>query len=351
MSEGEHAEGVCPESLGVPSKGQCAAYGRRMMQTAYFCRLGVGVALLVYLFSIIDLKDLPGIDQISVALLIVALLLAFLDRVCGAYKWSILIRSKRLGVGFREVLRMYFKSSLLGLILPSNVGGEFAKVYSLARTTSRTVDAVSSVIVERMLGVAALTFMLLAGSFAFHEKIEGLFPMLDVRNLALVLLAITLAIPLVGYLVLGVAANSSRGTSGGIRPLIRKWRSSFADYGRDKMALAEAIVVSALVQVIRVVFTWSVGSSIGVGVELSLYVIFVPLISLVGLIPVSPAALGVQEGAFIFLFSGGGANRADALAMGVLVRILTIASVLPGAMMYVREGWGTRGREGRTVRP
>ena len=76
---------------------------------------------------------------------------------------------------------------------------------------------------------------------------------------------------------------------------------------------------------------------VGMSLELPYYVLFVPVISLVSMIPISIAGLGVQEGAFVYLFSLTEMNLAMILSMALLVRMLVVVSVLPGAILYLQE--------------
>src|SRR5687768_14371377 len=111
----------------------------------------VSLVLLVVLFARLGAGDvwqmLRSADPIwlgaGLALVVTAL-------VISAWKWQVLLAAQ----GLRLSLRPLFTSYLVGLFfnnfLPSNIGGDVARVHDVAKRTGRGAAAAASVIGERL---------------------------------------------------------------------------------------------------------------------------------------------------------------------------------------------------------
>ncbi len=307
----------------------------------FLLRLTASVGILIYLFLKIDLGNFPGIKDFNFLYIAGAILSIFLDRLLNAYRWSLLIRSKGLGVNFIEVVKIYFKSNFLGLILPSSVGGEFLKGYGLYQSTSKGIDSVSSIIVERILGLIALTSICGGSYYLFQLRLMKIKAVIVVGNLSFLILLSIIALLFLGYFLLPNLKNTSLRNRGRIFSLIVKIWIAFYDYWNEKKTLISAFFLSLSIQAIRIILTWLAGLSVGITLELSYFVLFVPFIALISMIPFSIGGLGIQEGSFVYFFSLTGVSSAKVLGMAILVRILIIASVSPGGLIYLKEGLGS----------
>jgi uncharacterized membrane protein YbhN (UPF0104 family) len=69
--------------------------------------------------------------------------------------------------------------------------------------------------------------------------------------------------------------------------------------------------------------------------------VVVPLILLVGAVPISPHGLGLQEGAFVFFLHSVGATTGQALAIALVLRAKSYVLALVGAL-----GWILMPKEG-----
>lgn len=308
----------------------------------YFFRLFVGISIIVFLFLVVDLEHFHRPNELNIGYIIAAFLLVFLDRLFNAYRWSILINSKDLNATFTEIVKIYFKSNFLGLIMPSSVGGEFLKGYGLSKLTSKAIDSFSSVILERILGLIALTSICTGSCFFFYNELERFPVVIAMRDLSIVILMLTLSILPIGYFCFPFINKISWEKRGSIFLLMEKAWLSFYDYRKQKRKLSTAFLYSFLIQFLRIVFIWSLGNGLGITLESSYYFVFVPFVQLAGMIPLSVAGLGIEEGAFVYFFSVIGANPAGILGMAILARILTILSILPGGWIYLKDGLGPK---------
>jgi glycosyltransferase 2 family protein len=63
--------------------------------------------------------------------------------------------------------------------------------------------------------------------------------------------------------------------------------------------------------------------------------VFVPVVTLISMIPVSLNGMGLREYAFVSLLTGIGVDREAAIALGLLSSAVVILSAIPGGIVYV----------------
>src|SRR5262249_18839377 len=129
-------------------------------------RIAVAAGLTTYVLWKSDpravLDATRGADWRPIAL---AVILVAADRALMAYRWIALLCTvdppERPPLA--DVLRIFFVSTFVGTFLPASVGGDAVRAYAVARLHVRGADAVASVFMDRMLGVASVLVMALAG--------------------------------------------------------------------------------------------------------------------------------------------------------------------------------------------
>ena len=81
-----------------------------------------------------------------------------------------------------------------------------------------------------------------------------------------------------------------------------------------------------------------VARAIGVTISVWYFVLFVPIVSVVLMLPVSMSGLGVREGAYVYLFGQAGVSTAQALTMSLLIYALRVVAGLVGGLLYALQG-------------
>ena len=310
------------------------------MNYAFCFRLIVSVLVATILLQAINWSDFAEIEEVRTGYLFIAGTLVFVDRFMNAYRWNILINDRSSTFSFTDILGIYFKSSFVGLITPSNVGGEFLKGYGLMKSGSGAIDSFSSIFVERLLGLIALLLTCLVGFIFFENRLAAIHAVVISRIFSAILALIFGAL-IISYFAFPLIARLLRPDSK-ITSLFRKVHSSLHYYQNIKIRLVLAFILSVFIQILRIYGIWFVGLGLGITLELSYYFLFVPVVALVSMMPVSIAGLGVQEGAFVYFFSQTGTNSAIILAMALVVRLFLVVSVLPGGVLYLRSGIGKK---------
>ena len=271
-----------------------------------------------------------------------AVLLVLVDRSLNLYRWVVLLcivdRAKR--PPFTEVLRIFFVSTFVGTFLPASVGGEAVRAYSLARFDVRGSDAVASVFMDRMLGLASTLVMALGGLMWASDLARS--PAID-ASLAVGGTACVLTLLLVfSRRVAAVASRMVGRLPEAVRPAADRTLESIRRYAAFHGRLANVLVISLAVQALRIVQAYYLGRGLGIAAPLGAYFAFIPLILLVMLLPVTFNGIGTSQVAFVSFFARARVPAAPALALSVLFVALGMVGNLPGGILYAL---------GRGVRP
>ena len=105
--------------------------------------------------------------------------------------------------------------------------------------------------------------------------------------------------------------------------------------GSRKSLLTASLLISFANQVLAISAVWITALALNLDIPLSYFLIFVPVITLISMIPVSLNGMGLREYAFLSLFSAVGIPAESCIALGLLSSILIILSSLPGGIIYI----------------
>ena len=110
-------------------------------------------------------------------------------------------------------------------------------------------------------------------------------------------------------------------------------------HGYSVAAVGKTLGVSLVFNISLITMNYLIGLSLGDRVSIWYYFLFVPITSIVTILPVSFAGLGVREGAYVFLFTQAGMPRETALSLSLLVYVISIFTPgLIGGVIYVLKG-------------
>ena len=293
----------------------------------------ISAGLIALILRSIDLRELGRVlAHANLLWLAAALAFSFGGIMARAGRWKVLLDALRVRVPFGELVQIYFVGFLFNNLLPSGLGGDAIRMMELNRHSERAGDAVSSVLVDRMLGVfGSLSLALVALAFRWRAvplQIAvlsiGLFVGLAVGGLALINKSL--------YHALRRVALVRRLTD--VRFVGELFRS-FQTYNLP--TLGRSYTFSLLLSLCLIGMNMSIGRALGAQISAVHFLVFVPLASLVLILPLSFAGLGVREGAYVFLFGQVGVPEEVALGLSLLVYVL--GNAVPGLLGGVVYLW------------
>ena len=262
-----------------------------------------------------------------------ALVLFLSGSMVRAYRWGVLVWALGVQVSWWRLVMLYYVGAFFSMFLPTGVGGDAVKMYELSRGDAKSSDAISSVLVDRFLGLFVLFALALLALIGGYKLVIP-----EVRFL--------IALVFVGSLVV-IALLFQRtwieswGRRLGVGQLLGRFKilrdlyQSIHLYG--PAALLRGVAASVVWNLILIFGYYLLGLAVGIDLSLWYYFLFVPIISAALLVP-SVGGLGIREWATVLLFVQVGVPESQALALALAYDIVLLINGLIGAAIYVIQG-------------
>jgi uncharacterized protein (TIRG00374 family) len=281
------------------------------------------------------LQLLRGMDWVP---FLCALLLMLSGSLVRAYRWGALVWALGVHASWWRLVGLYFVGAFFSLFLPTGVGGDAVKIYELSRGDSQAAAAISSVFVDRFLGLFVLFAMALLALAGSHELVTPQEQVLIALVFAISLLAAALVLQRTWIEAWGRRLGLNRAL--GRIKLLRELYESLHLYGTS--ALLRATAASVVWNLVLILGYYLLGLAVGIDLSLKYFFLFVPIISVMLMLP-SLGGLGVREGATVLLFQQVGVAESSALALALAYLVIVLATALIGAVVYIVQGMrGTR---------
>lgn len=303
--------------------------GSRVLRRAV--RVVIGLALIGLIASRIDLGELslrpsPGLFAGAGG----ALVLLVLAQLLSAVRWRAVLRDPAIGVVY--LFRLFLAGQFFGLFVPTVAGGDAVRALALSRATGRPAAAVSSVVADRLLGVAALLLYLLGAAVVFRGVLPGLLARAGWAGPG----GGVLVIGGVGLIVvLALAAFSWRRFKPRLEPRLAAARELLVVPPRVWLGW---LGLSMLVQATYILIWLSLARGLGLPVPPAFFFLAVPLVSLAAMLPITISGLGVREGVWIVLLRPFGVAAADAVGYSLLYFFCFAAVAALGGVWFSLAG-------------
>jgi hypothetical protein len=294
--------------------------------------LGIAVSLVAFAF-LVRAVDLPvaGLRFASIepVWLVIPLVSLSVQLALRSWRWALLLSAATgATVRPRRVLGPLTASYLVNAVLPARLG-EVVRTVLVARGEGRPIGAVAaSVIVERMLDLAAL---IAVGLLATGTAGVGWSGLLVTGGLIIGLAAGVRVAPAIAGRLPGILRGSARAST-------QHLLAGIASIGlRASMA---TFALSALAWSGDVVLMWACARAIGVDLGLLAAVAIAVGAALGTAVPAASGYLGTYELGAVALGSLAGTAPETILAIAVVAHVLAVVPVaLLGFITVSRTGW------------
>ncbi len=306
-------------------------------------RLAITAAILAYLASRIDMGEAArAIAAISVPHLILVLLMVAIDRAVMILRWVLLLRASGNPISTPDATRLFLVSSFVGSFLPAGIGADAARAYGLARGTrheapaaaeqSSASEAVASVAVDRLLGVASLVLMAVIGVIAWAPQGRTDWRIAAAIGVALVAcVAVFWANEWMRWII------PAHRHGGFITRRVLRLSDAVGRYRDRRGVLVHVLVWSIVVQVLRITQAYVLGLGLGMTVPFTYYLLFMPLGLLMLLLPISISGFGLPQGVIVWLLRPMGVPDSQSFALSTLIVLTGLAGNLPGLFLWLRD--------------
>lgn len=303
-----------------------------------WARVLVSLVLMALVLRNVNMgQALQTLQHSDVPLLALAFFLNIMVTLLLAFRWKVLVKSQGLKVGYPRLVATYFTSLFFSNFLLSTIGGDLVRAYYVWKDTKKQAVAVASVLVERLIGSFSLfTIALVSAALVGTQKGSREFLLAVGLVTAGFLFAVWLFFNrgFVGLLDRFLGSPSLFG----LRMKGKNFYDSLHSYLDKKRAALEVFGITVLLQVVVILIWFIVGKALGFKLGLVVYFLYIPVIGLIGVLPVSINAWGLQEWSVVGLFARSGLAKEEALILSVVIHLMVVATSLVGGITFLARG-------------
>jgi uncharacterized membrane protein YbhN (UPF0104 family) len=248
-------------------------------------------------------------------------------------KWHAALRVCNVDLSFRRLTRFYCISHFVGQFLPTSIGGDAYRVYRVLPLVQPRSRAVTSILIDRVVGLAALLFLGAMGAVFLIDNFRlprGYLTALGLGSLGAV---IGSAAMYFGWL--GLMRRKLQHLE--VVATIQEDLTQLRHAGWNWVPLLCMAFVFQLIAVTIVYLLFlGAGSSIGIA-EVAL---IAAVTGVAGMIPLAINGIGITEGTIALAGVSLGADYEDAAVAAVLLRVAVLPLSCACGVLYWRESHG-----------
>jgi len=299
-----------------------------MKQKLYFIlRVIFGLGLFFVLgYKIGFQRILFLLRGVQIHLLFVAFLTFLLAIFSSSMRWKVILSIEK-NISLLGLVRVYLASLFLANFLPSG-GIDLLRAVYLSQFTRKRAFSFASVLVDRFLGLIAIIVFVILGISLGMEELRKFRKVTALISLSLVFLLFFLF---------------SEKTNQFLDPILRKvpfgekflnLLTALQKYKKSPQLLLNGFLISLLIQFLFVVTAYFDALSLSLHPPFLKTIVYVSLINLIAMVPITVSGIGVREGGFVLLFSGIIAKE-SAFALSFLYYLTSVLVSLIGGILLL----------------
>ena len=296
----------------------------------------VSIAILCVLLWSFDAGTLVhSFLNANVPLLCMALAIGFASICLSVYRWQASLAVQDIQVPFRILLSSTLVSGFLGFLLPS-FGEDAVRGYDLYKYSSRKgVNIAASILFERICGLLGQVIIGGVALAYFHERISNRTVVHSVIGLYLCVVFALFVVFSSTLSRLMVSGLERIRLLSGIAEKVSALTAAVHLYRNHLGAWVSVLGISLVFQFAGFLYFFVIAKALAIDVGLSTFILLVPIVTILSLLPISVGGLGVKEGLFVVLFTQLGVTRESAFLTSAMGSGLHITFVLLGGLIFV----------------
>lgn len=292
-------------------------------------------ALLVFLALEMDLRRFVEVFlSADLSLLLLAGLVQVATVFLAVGRWRVILQNFNIDIRFSPLTKITFIGHFFNLFLPSAIGGDVLRAYYLSKKKNRGMSTtLTSTVLERNAGLCALLGIGTFFSAVHRIEVQGVsvfyfflfFNMLyGLANVAL--FHSWMHKKLTGFL--------KRRHLEDVEAKLERVYEGLNSLRKNGSAIFASLLLSLVIQFLSVVIIWIAAQSIAIRAPFYVFLVFIPLINLTIMIPLTINGIGLRESAYYLLFSQIGLPVETSVTLSLLNFLIMILASLPGAVVY-----------------
>lgn len=228
---------------------------------------------------------------------------------------------------YRELLHTTFIARFYSIVLPGQIAGDVIKAYRLGRHSARIGHAESATAVDRVVGVFALFLISAIASICTPRLPWPLRAFFVVGAITIVIGSMAAGSRLFYTIFIGRVFSRPQGRIGAF---VRDFSAALRDHLHRPKRMLLAMLPALVFHMGAVVMQVLLGDNLGITLDWADWAVVYAGVSLVTLLPISVAGLGLREGGYVGLLGLFGFKPSLALSLSFTIFGISLIAALVG---------------------
>jgi uncharacterized protein (TIRG00374 family) len=254
-------------------------------------------------------------------------------------RWWMLMKIQKLKIGLFEALSLTFLGLFFNYVIPGTVGGDLVKAWYASKRTKHTAVLLVTIFTDRVIGIGAMA--LLAIIMLTYVLLFGGVTVTQVKP-AIIAISIISAV-IIGGLIFVLSPK--------LRAMLRLHklfgRMSVAkhfehagkavdQYRRHPLMMLANVLIALLVHFTVFGSIAMIGHSLLPNIPTYRYYVYLPIIYIIGAVPVTPGGVGLIESMYIEFLATSAAAVTGLFTLSMIARAIPMVLSLPGLIVAIR---------------
>ncbi len=311
------------------------AYHQAKKISFFILRLSVSIALFIFIFKQIDKEALfLNIQKTDKFILSGAFVVYLLNLVFGFWRWNLLLEALGVSASLKRRVASFVGGNFFNYFLPSTIGGDFVRTLDLSVHTKKTKEVVATVLLDRLSGYIGLEVVFLGALFFGWRLVQIKIVLLPAVLITLLLIALLLVL-FNNYFYSKLNWFLSLPVTGKLGEALKSLHQELHLFKNKRLAIIRSILLSVLIQIISPLGSYIVAVSLGLRVSFLYFLIFLPIIGVITLLPISLGGLGFKDFLTVYFFAKIGVPKDLSLAFSLIGLFIVLTYACLGGLFYV----------------
>ncbi len=298
-------------------------------------KIAITALLFLYIFKNIDFQQFGAtLKNAKVGILIFGFCILWIGHYICIYRWRMLMRPLMPVQSLAHLFGIYCIGLFFNLTFPTVVGGDVVKMYYAGKPSKSYAQSFAATFLDRDAGMFAMMIIACIAILIHPVDVPGIPVSLIIWGAFAAFAAGNIAI-FAPYFHRRLTGLLHRLRLPKIAAKVDTISNAFIIMGQHKMLLLGSLLISLVNQLLVISVTWIMAVGLNIRISPLWFLVFVPVITLISMVPISLNGMGLREYAFMSLFGAIGVPREACIALGLLSSIVLILSSLPGGIVYI----------------
>lgn len=299
-------------------------------------KIVVSLGLMAVILQMVDLGTMKDVFRRADWLMLFAGFAIFIAaQIMRAIRWHILVACHAPDVPMKSTINALFVGLFFNMFLPAELGGDVVRGIWLDKKVGSRSATFASVLADRVMGMLTMASMgllaLVMGATAMSRT-----ALLMVLGLCIVLLLFTaiVASKRIADFFINLPIIPRRFD---LAARLQRFTEAIRLYRSKHRAIAWSIVWSFFFQGAVYISYYTLAIALGFHCPLWSFFVFIPLITIMTMVPASLNGIGAREVGYALFFAQVGLSREHAVSLSLASYAFLVAISLLGGLVYLLQ--------------